>query len=50
MLIKETGRKEAIGRPILYGTTNEFLQCFGLKNLDDLPAIANLLPNKHPEE
>ncbi|HWR45252.1 SMC-Scp complex subunit ScpB [Sporomusa sp.] len=50
MLIKEIGRKEAIGRPILYGTTNEFLQCFGLKNLDDLPAIANLLPENRSAE
>lgn len=45
MLIKEVGRKEAIGRPILYGTTNEFLQCFGLKSLSDLPDIASLLPD-----
>lgn len=44
LLIKEIGRKEAVGRPIIYGTTNEFLQCFGLKSLDDLPALANLLP------
>jgi segregation and condensation protein B len=44
LLIKEMGRKEAVGRPILYGTTNEFLQCFGLKSLDDLPTIASLLP------
>ncbi len=49
-LIKEIGRKEAIGRPILYGTTNEFLQCFGLKNLDDLPAIASLIPSTSPAE
>lgn len=44
LLIREVGRKETIGRPILYGTTNEFLQCFGLKSLDELPAIASLLP------
>lgn len=43
LLIKEVGRKDAIGRPILYGTTNEFLQCFGLKNLEQLPDITNLL-------
>lgn len=48
-LIKEVGRKEAVGRPILYGTTNEFLQCFGLKSLDDLPDISNLLSSE-PEE
>lgn len=49
-LIKELGRKEAVGRPILYGTTNEFLQCFGLKGLGDLPDIANLLPAAPPEK
>lgn len=49
-LIKEVGRKEAVGRPILYGTTNEFLQCFGLNSLDDLPAIASLLPGIETEE
>lgn len=43
MLIKEVGRKEAVGRPILYGTTNEFLQCFGLKSLEDLPDVSGLL-------
>ena len=31
-LIKELGRKEAIGRPIIYGTTEVFLKCFGLKS------------------
>ena len=36
-LIEERGRKEAPGRPILYGTTWEFLECFGLGSLDDLP-------------
>ncbi len=36
-LIEERGRKEAPGRPILYGTTWEFLECFGLSSLDELP-------------
>src|SRR5919199_2354092 len=36
-LIEERGRKEAPGRTILYGTTWEFLECFGLQSLDDLP-------------
>lgn len=48
-LIKEVGRKEAIGRPILYGTTDEFLQCFGLKSLDDLPNLAELISGDQPE-
>lgn len=36
-LIREVGRKEGLGRPILYGTTREFLQHFGLKDLVELP-------------
>ena len=36
-LIEERGRKETPGRPILYGTTWEFLECFGLQSLDELP-------------
>ncbi|MED5017662.1 SMC-Scp complex subunit ScpB [Paenibacillus chibensis] len=36
-LIEETGRAEAIGRPILYGTTKAFLDYFGLPNLQALP-------------
>lgn len=42
-LIHDVGRKEAIGRPILYGTTQEFLLCFGLKNLSELPQVGDLL-------
>jgi segregation and condensation protein B len=38
-LIKETGRAEGPGRPILYGTTNEFLDIFGLKSLKELPEM-----------
>ena len=38
-LIGELGRSEAVGRPILYGTTPEFLQYFGLNSIDSLPAI-----------
>jgi segregation and condensation protein B len=36
-LITITGRAETIGRPLLYGTTIEFLKYFGLYNLSDLP-------------
>lgn len=36
-LITITGRTETIGRPLLYGTTTEFLKYFGLYNLSDLP-------------
>ncbi|MFA5536688.1 MAG: SMC-Scp complex subunit ScpB [Bacillota bacterium] len=38
-LIKEIGRKEGPGRPILYGTTSEFLIYLGLKSLEDLPPL-----------
>ena len=41
-LIKELGRKEAIGRPIIYGTTDTFLKCFGLNSLEDLPELPEL--------
>ncbi len=45
-LIKEMGRKEAIGRPILYGTTEEFLSCFGLSSLEELPDLAQFIPTE----
>lgn len=38
-LIRETGRKDTIGRPILFGTTDEFLSHFGLEGLDSLPPM-----------
>lgn len=38
-LISEVGRLEVIGRPILYGTTDEFLRQFGLAGLDELPSL-----------
>jgi len=38
-LIADQGRKEAPGRPILYGTTPEFLKYFGLKELSELPPV-----------
>jgi segregation and condensation protein B len=38
-LIEEVGRAEGPGRPILYGTTTDFLQHFGLNSLEDLPPL-----------
>ena len=38
-LIRSRGRLEAAGRPILYGTTTEFLHHFGLKSLEELPKL-----------
>jgi len=41
-LIREVGRREGAGRPILYGTTGEFLSFFGLNSLAQLPPWAEL--------
>ena len=54
-LIRITGRKEVPGRPILYGTTQEFLEHFGLKSVQELPALSeyslkDLDPNLLPPE
>jgi segregation and condensation protein B len=38
-LLQELGRAESPGRPILYGTTPEFLQHFGINRLEDLPEL-----------
>ena len=38
-LIEDKGRSPSLGRPILYGTTTEFLRHFGLKDLDNLPNL-----------
>jgi len=42
-LIKIMGRKEAPGRPFLYGTTKEFLQYFGMKDLTELPTLKDII-------
>ncbi len=38
-LIEEKGRLELPGRPLIYGTTSNFLRCFSMSSLDDLPKI-----------
>ncbi|MFA5975669.1 MAG: SMC-Scp complex subunit ScpB [Elusimicrobiota bacterium] len=43
-LVRIAGRRESIGRPLLYGTTPDFLKAFGLKRLEDLPSIESLVP------
>lgn len=49
--INDVGRSSALGRPILYGTTNEFLDYFGLSRLDELPsAEAVFRPDKQEED
>lgn len=49
-LIMEVGRKEALGRPILYGTTENFLSHFGLTSLEDLPPMPEVPTAEKPEE
>lgn len=46
-LLRIMGRKETLGRPLLYGTTMDFMRQFGLKSLEDLPKLEELVP---PEE
>ncbi len=47
-LVRIAGRKETVGRPLLYGTTPDFLRSFGLKRLEDLPSIESLIPPTAP--
>lgn len=41
-LVKIVGRKQVVGRPFMYGTTREFLDKFGLKDLSDLPKVEDM--------
>jgi len=43
-LIRVVGRRETVGRPLLYGTTSEFLRHFGLRSIKDLPPIDSFTP------
>ena len=43
-LVKVVGRRETVGRPLLYGTTPEFLRHFGLRSIADLPSIDSFTP------
>ena len=38
-LICDAGRKDTVGHPILYATTDEFLRHFGIQSLDELPEL-----------
>ncbi len=46
-LIEEVGRLDAPGKPILFGTTREFLRCFGIASLSELPEFESF---GHPED
>ena len=48
--IKEGGRSDIPGRPILYETTNEFLDYFGLSSIEDLPNIEDIIQQVEVEE
>lgn len=48
-LIKVDGRKETVGRPLLYSTTPEFLRFFGFNSLEDMPKLETLVEKK-PEQ
>jgi segregation and condensation protein B len=43
-LVRVAGRRESVGRPLLFGTTPEFLRAFGLNKLEDMPSIESLIP------
>jgi len=49
-LVEEVGRKEAIGRPILFGTTIDFLTYFGLTSLEELPPFPETVDTKDIEQ
>ncbi|WP_238882697.1 SMC-Scp complex subunit ScpB [Clostridium sp. YIM B02551] len=49
-LIKEVGRLDVPGRPILYGTTEEFLRAFGLQDLKEMPSIDLFVAADEEEE
>jgi segregation and condensation protein B len=48
-LIRPRGRKRAPGRPLLFGTTEQFLRAFGLHDLSELPEVAELRPSQAPQ-
>ena len=49
-LIQEAGRKEALGRPILYVTTDKFLEHFGLSDIRELPPLPEAVPVEKIDE
>ena len=48
-LIEEAGRREALGRPILYRTTDAFLRHFGISSLEELPQVDFTAPAQEME-
>lgn len=50
VLIKEVGRAEGTGRAILYGTTKEFLDYFGLRSIEELPPLPDKVDEDYVQE
>jgi segregation and condensation protein B len=42
-MVAVTGRAEELGRPMLYGTTKQFLDTFGIRSVKDLPSVESML-------
>lgn len=49
-LVEEVGRKDAVGRPILFGTSKDFLTYFGLTSLEELPPFPETIDTKDIEQ
>ena len=49
-LIKEVGREESPGLPILYGVTDEFMDAFSLASLDELPELGDVVETESDED
>lgn len=49
-LVEEVGRKDTIGRPILFGTSKDFLTYFGLTSIEELPPLPENVDNKEIEQ
>ena len=49
-LVRELGRLDAPGRPLLFGTTEEFLRSFGVQSIDDLPVLSQVQIEEFKQE
>ena len=49
-LVAEVGRLDAPGRPLLFGTTEQFLRSFGVRSLDDLPELSEVQVEQFKEQ
>lgn len=49
-LVRVLGRKDVPGKPLVYGTTNDFLEYFGLAKLDDLPPLEEFVDREEPAD